>query len=128
MNKSILFKGIALSNFIILMIAFLFYRNGSFDNFIYNNDENILTSPNGGTPSKSNKNSSPTAKTDSLKKLRLSSSKSAVIIDKINLEKDTTTRKKKKVAKTLMPSSKSGVIFEQKQDKNSQKKKPKKQE
>lgn len=112
-----IFKGLALLNFIGLLTLFLFFRSGSFDNYIHNGKENSLTSSNGGTPTKVLKDTS-TQKKDSLQRPRLSSSKSLVIIDNLKLDKDTSKIAKEikltKEEKRLMYSSKSGIIIDPK--------------
>src|SRR5687767_12136030 len=93
MNKSNIFKFIAVVNFIALLTVFLFYRNGSFDSYLYNNTDNNFISPNGGVVAKNNKDTTK-AKTDSLQRQRISSSKSLVIIDNVKFKADTTKPKK----------------------------------
>ena len=111
MNKTKILKGLALVNFIGLVTVFLFFRNGSFS-------KNSLTSPNGGTQTKVSKDSIPQKK-DSIGRQRLSSSKSVVIIDNMNLKKDSTKPKEDSIKinqseeeKRLMYSSKSGIIID----------------
>jgi hypothetical protein len=118
MDKTKIFKGLALFNFIALLTLFLFFRNDSFDKY-FNSDKN-LTSPNGGTPTKLSKDTI-TQKKDSLQRQRLSSSKSLVIIDNLKLDKDTTKITKDSITinlteeeKRLMYSSKSGIIIDPK--------------
>ncbi|WP_338814870.1 hypothetical protein V9L05_06665 [Bernardetia sp. Wsw4-3y2] len=123
MNKSFIFKGFALVNFVILLTAFLLYRNGSFDNFIYNNTKNLLTSPNGGTVTQTTQDSL-TIKADTLDVIRFSSSKSMRIFEEVKFEQDTiktdtTKTDSSKVnltekQKHLMYSSKSGRIIDPK--------------
>ncbi len=135
MNKSKIIKSIALVNFFGLLTIFLMYRNGSFDSIIHNNTNNSLASPNGGTLTKSTKDSS-VKKTDSSKKQRLSSSKSLVLVDNMKFKNDTIkvrldslTTKPSEEEKRLMYSSKSGIIIESKlflPDSVNQKKKSKK--
>jgi hypothetical protein len=118
MNRKTIFKGIALLNFIILITVFLLYRNGSLDHYIYGDNERNLTSPNGGTPAKISKDST-SKKMDSARSLRLSSSKSIVIIDDrklrteaFNLRFDSTKIRSGTEEKRIMYSSKSGLIVE----------------
>lgn len=113
MDKTKIFKGLALFNFVALLTLFLFFRNGSFDNYFDNAKK--LTSPNGGTPIKLSQ------KKDSLQQQRLSSSKSLVIIDNLKLNKDTAKIVKDSInikltekEKRLMYSSKSGIIIDSK--------------
>ncbi len=119
MYQSKLFKTIAFVNFIGLLSLFLLYRNGSFDKYLYNETNTIITSPNGGTPVKTNKDAS-TSNTDSLNNLRLSSSKSAIIFDPIKRNKDSIAFKKDSInkilinEKMLMYGSKSGIIIDPK--------------
>ncbi|WP_375562991.1 hypothetical protein ACE193_10845 [Bernardetia sp. OM2101] len=118
MNKSFIFKGFALVNFVILLTAFLLYRNGSFDNFIYNNTENLLTSPNGGTVTQTTQDST-FIKADTLDIRMFSSSKSMILIDDIKFDEDTIKTDSSKVnltekQKHLMYSSKSGRIIDPK--------------
>lgn len=123
MNKSVIFKGFALVNFVILLTAFLLYRNGSFDNFIYNNNENLLTSPNGGTVTQTTQDST-FVKIDT-SRIFSSSSKSLVLIDDIKFDEDTTQTDTTQTdsskvnllidkQKHLMYSSKSGRIIDPK--------------
>jgi hypothetical protein len=120
MTKKTIFKGIALINFIVLITVFLLYRNGSFDRYIYGANERNLTSPNGGTPAKVSKDSA-TKKMDSLALLRLSSSKSIVVMDErklrietMKLQLDSTKIRSGTEEKRLMYSSKSGLIVDRK--------------
>lgn len=48
MSRSTIFKTIAVINFVALFTIFLLYRNGAFDNYIYQRMANNFTSPNGG--------------------------------------------------------------------------------
>jgi hypothetical protein len=120
MKKKTIYKSIALANFVVLLTAFLLFRNGSFDKFFYGKSDLKLTSPNGGTPVKTAKDSA-IKKTDSIQKQRLSSSKSLVIIDNIKLNTDTVKPKADSIKnnftgkeKPLMYSSKSGIIVDPK--------------
>ncbi len=123
MNKSVIFKGFALVNFVILLTVFLLYRNGSFDNFIYNNRQNSLTSPNGGTVTQTTQDSL-SMEFDSLEVIRFSSTKSIRIFKEIRFNKDTTQTDTTKIdsskvdltdkQKHLMYSSKSGQIIDPK--------------
>lgn len=114
MNKARLFKGFALINFICLLTLFLCYRGGYFDKYFFG--ENQLTSPNGGTPAKVSKDAAK-KKNDSLQRaVRLSSSKSMIIIDHINPKLDSAIFKSDSIKfgnedKKLMYSSKSGIII-----------------
>ena len=116
MNRKTIFKAIALINFVLLITVFLLYRNGSFDHYLYGSNERNLTSPNGGTPAKVSKDSIP-KKYDSLRSIRMSSSKSIVIMDERKLRTeamyikfDSTKIRSKPEEKGLMYSSKSGRI------------------
>lgn len=120
MNRKTIFKGIALLNFIVLITVFLLYRNGSFDRYIYGSNERNLTSPNGGTPAKVSKDST-SKESDSLRNLRLASSKSMIIVDErklrtdaVYIKPDTTKPGLKPEEKRLMYSSKSGKIVDPK--------------
>lgn len=119
MNKKTIFKGIALLNFIVLITVFLFYRNGSFDHYIYGANERNLTSPNGGTPAKISKDST-SKKNDSLEYLRMASSKSIIIVDERKLRTDqvklfdSTKISSRPEEKRFMYSSKSGKIVDPK--------------
>ena len=120
MKKLNIFKFIAVVNFIALLTVFLFYRNGSFDRYLYNNTDNNFISPNGGVVAKSNKDSSK-VKTDALQRQRISSSKSIVITDNVKFKADTTKPKKdtarikqKQEPIRMMSGSKSGAIIEPK--------------
>lgn len=124
MNRSRIFKALALLNFVALIALFLLYRNGSFDSYIYGNDEKRISSPHGGTPLQTTKDSTKT-ENDSLERLRLSSSKSTIIIEHIEpkepniyyegnkfilLPKQDSIKLTQK--RLLMPSSKSMIITE----------------
>lgn len=109
------FKGIALANFVILLTAFLLYRNGFFDSFIYNNRNVILTSPNGGTSTQATKDSTIVEADSSA--YYFSSSKSIVLTDDMKFLKDTTQKDSVATPSTekkshLMYSSKSGRIID----------------
>jgi len=123
MRKSKVFKALALLNFVGLLTMFLLYRNGSFDNYFYNNNENLLTDPNGGTTLKNTDDSTKIVK-DTLNKQRFSSSKSLILIenrpklDTTPSKPDTTNVKQSNGNKELMYGSKSGRIIEPKKTKN----------
>jgi hypothetical protein len=107
-------KGIALLNFIVLITLFLIYRCGLFDTFFYN----ALTSPNGGTPAKVVKDA-PTQNQDSTHNQRLSSSKSMIITDVLdlknaakNVNKDSSDNISTTEERLIFSSSKSGIIID----------------
>lgn len=118
MNMKIIFKGLALINFVVLVTLFLLFRNGSFNKYLNNNK--IFTSPNGGTPTKISNDTSAQIK-DTIQRPRLSSSKSLVIIDNLRIENDSSKITQDSIPfnpseedKTLMHSSKSGIIIDPK--------------
>ncbi len=113
MTKSKYTKGITLTFFITLIAAFLVYRAGYFDKYIYSQSADLQSCPNGGTISQLKKDSLH-FRQDSLprKKVMFSSSKSVVVTDEINFKQkpeDTVTLTKEELH--LMSSSKSAVIF-----------------
>ncbi len=131
MNRSTIFKIIAITNFVVLFTIFLLYRNGSLNTFFYKNTDNNFTSPNGGVGAKQTADSVKAAY-DSLRRLqrmRMSSSKSLVVtdfrysppsrtipkkdstpVDPTDIEKEMLQRSKPE----MMYSSKSGMILEPK--------------
>lgn len=123
MNKKTIFKIIALTNFVVLFIVFLLFRNGSFDSFLYGNTNNNFTSPNGGVGAKQIADSVQ-ARINSIHKsqrMRLSSSKSIVAIDDLHRVDSTRvkpTDKEKEGMQRSKPemiySSKSGMTVEPK--------------
>ncbi len=126
MKRSIIFKLIAVTNFIALFTIFLLYRNGSFDSYFYKNTNTNFTSPNGGVGAKQIADSVQ-ARIDSLhrsQRMRLSSSKSIVAVDYLDRRPvlDSTrvrpTNKEKEMMQRSKPemmySSKSGMIAEPK--------------
>jgi hypothetical protein len=89
MNKRTIFKAIALTNFVVLFIVFLMFRNGSFNSYFNKNSDNNFTSSNGGVGPKYNTDSlrakiDSTKKEQKLQQVRLSSSKSLVAIDYVD--------------------------------------------
>lgn len=123
MDKTKIFKGVAFINFIGFIILFLLFKNGTFDKYFSNDKSSSLTSPNGGTPTKLTKDSI-NQKNDSLKRRRLSSSKSLVIIDDLFQEGATIKAAKDSIKlsaiedkKHLKESSKSGLIINSKKGK-----------
>ncbi|MCW3083950.1 MAG: hypothetical protein JWP12_1316 [Bacteroidetes bacterium] len=117
MKQSKYIKGLTITVFVTLIAAFILYRAGYFDNYLYHESADLQTSPNGGTISQHSKDSLSFSK-DSLprKKVMFSSSKSAVVTDNIDFSAD----QKKKFGDTakanqgelqIMSSSKSAVIF-----------------
>lgn len=118
MNKTKVFKGLALMNFVCLLALFLFFRNGSFDTY-FDKDQQ-MTSPNGGTPTKITEDTL-TQNKDVKQRQRLSSSKSIVITENLTLNSDTSNRTRDSITiksieeeKQLMYSSKSGMIIDPK--------------
>ena len=91
MQNSKILKGITLVSFISLMSAFLLYRGGYLDSFIYNKNKRKVIQENEAVLKKVNESIS--AKKDSLSPTRLSSSKSIVLTDN-NLFVDDTANKK----------------------------------
>lgn len=88
MKRTVLIKGLTLGSFLVLIVAFICYKSGSLDGYIYND---LQTSPNGGTLTASTKD---TTKMKDKPKPRMSGSKSMVITDEVR-----------------MSSSKSGGVF-----------------
>ncbi|MFT3910974.1 MAG: hypothetical protein QM737_16260 [Ferruginibacter sp.] len=117
MNKKTIFKGLALTNFIILLILFLLFRYGYFDKNFSDQHGSALTSPNGGTVNKIVNDTTPKRK-DSLHKQFFPSSKSVVIIDNLKPKLDSprliidSIRPLTEREKQLMYSSKSGMIID----------------
>jgi hypothetical protein len=76
-------KAATLLLFLSLISAFLLYRTGRLDTYFSGESTNntFQTSPNGGTISPSENDTVPTPYTDSLIKLRMSSSKSAILTE-----------------------------------------------
>lgn len=133
MNKRTIFKVIAVTNFVILFVVFLMFRNGSFNNYLYKNNENNFTSSNGGVGTKYNADSVRATinlfqQEQKIEKIRLSSSKSIVASDNIswsrprNFAKDSmlvypSNKEKKMISRPIsdtMFSSKSGLIIDSK--------------
>ncbi len=111
MNKSTFFKTLAVTNFIALFTLFLFYRNGSFDSYLFNNKAFNFTSPNGGVGAKQTADSL-RARIDSIHKWQrtmLSSSKSIVTIDNIQ-RIDSTPVKPSVMEKEMIPGSKTEMM------------------
>jgi hypothetical protein len=115
MNKKTLFKGIALTNFVVLMTLFLLYRNGSLEDYFHTEPEITITSSNGGTPAKTAE-IVPQQKYDSVKFERLSSSKTIILVDHlknkpVEFKADSTIPAEQK---RIFYGSKSGIIVEPK--------------
>jgi hypothetical protein len=115
MNSRSITRGITLLGFVFLLTSFLLYRMGKFDVFINNNLSPVQTSPNGGAINTTTADTSKPQK-DSAERLRLSSSKSVVLIEKKPLQVDSTKKKyglddKKMKEMELLSSSKSGYVF-----------------
>jgi len=131
MNKRTIFKVIAVTNFVILFVVFLMFRNGSFNNYLYKNSENNFTSSNGGAGTKYNADSVRATidlfqQEQKIEKIRLSSSKSLVATDNWsrprNFAKDSmlvypSDKEKKMISRPISDtvfSSKSGMIIDPK--------------
>ena len=115
MKSGSFFKGLTLLGFIFLLTLFLFYRTGKFDAIINNSLSPLPTSPNGAAMNVA-KADTLKPKNDTLEKLRLSSSKSIVLIEKKSTYADSIKNKykrdnKKVKEKELLPGSKSAYIF-----------------
>ena len=103
MKRSPFIRAATLCCFIGLLALFLMYRTGRLDTYIYNGETAWQTSPNGG-PLHRSKEDSIKHRRDSLKKVRMSSSKSGVVTDDVH-----------------MYSSKSGAVFTPRVDADSTK-------
>ena len=133
MKRSTIFKVIAVTNFVILFVVFLMFRNGSFNNYLYKNNDNNFTSSNGGVGTKYNADSVRATidlfqQEQKKEKIRLSSSKSIVAADNVNwsrprnFAKDSmlvypSEKQKKMISRPIsdtMFSSKSGLIIDPK--------------
>lgn len=115
MRQSILTKAFTLLCFASLIIIFLLYRVGKFDNVLANEAPAMLTSANGGGIAANSLDTSITIN-DSLQRLMLSSSKSIVLIDKTRKPIDSAKKKVhldtlRKRQIELMSSSKSTILF-----------------
>jgi hypothetical protein len=88
MKRAILIKGLTLGSFLVLVAAFVFYKSGRLDGYIYSD---LQTSHNGGALTASAKD---TTRKKEKSKTRMSGSKSMVMTDDIR-----------------MSSSKSGGVF-----------------
>jgi len=115
MIRSKFIKALTLFSFISFLTAFLLYRTGYFDPYTTVEDPALQTSHNGGTITPAKPDSLVTMyKLDSAQMLRLSSSKSIVLVDKNPIIFPTIKQPKKSVytEKPIMWSgSKSGIIF-----------------
>ncbi len=116
MQSSKLKKTLALINFVVLFIVFLLYRNGNLEEGIDALSGNSLSSPNGGAPVLLKKDSL-AVESDSLRNVRMSSSKSMILPKSLDFPLDTGKRKSSKVKKekskeVFLPSTKSGSIAE----------------
>ncbi|HYF30580.1 MAG TPA: hypothetical protein VD993_05645 [Chitinophagaceae bacterium] len=116
MSRSKLIKWIVLANFIFWIGAFLLYRSGYLDSYIFNDNAAYQSSANGGVV---NPEDTIPAKKDSLPKIRMSSSKSFVMTDKMPQRKDTVKPKRDSLIRIdsfyfdpMMSGSKSGKVFE----------------
>lgn len=123
MTKSKIFKGIALANFMVLLILFLLYRNGKFDKEQHvKNHRNISKQvekqkeEDNRTVKENSEIKNPKSNMDLQ---RLSSSKSLVIIDDLEKKPKAITpttgptfTNVTNEAPQMLPSSKSAIIFE----------------
>lgn len=89
MTQSKFFKAFAIINALTFVILFLLYRNGTFDSYFSASTNTTLTSPNGGTPTKTPE-TPPKTLTSPAEMERLSSSKTFIMTDHIKIKKDTT--------------------------------------
>jgi hypothetical protein len=115
MKRSVIFKIIAVINFIALFTIFVLYRNGSFDSYFYKNSNNNFTSPNGGVGAKQITDSI-NRRIDSLhrsQRMRLSSSKSIVAIDNGIPRLDSTRVRPTDKEKEMMQSKKTEMMQRQ---------------
>ena len=115
MRKSNLLKGFTLLSFVFFISTFLMYRIGIFDNYFSYPKSEMQSSPNGGTITTSQQNTTKFKK-DSSHKLLLSSSKVLILTDKKYSIFDSLKPRQKpryiqpKTAE-IMSSSKSAIIF-----------------
>ena len=115
MNSGFFFKGLTLLGFVLLLTTFLLYRTGNFDVIIKNGLSPLQTSPNGAAINAA-KADTLKPKNDTLEKLRLSSSKSIILIEKKPTYFDSIKNKYKRgnnkvKERELLPGSKSAYIF-----------------
>jgi len=103
MQNSKILKGTTLVSFISLMSAFLLYRGGYLDSFIYSKNKKKIIQENEAVLKKVGESIS--AKKDSLSPTRLSSSKSIVLTDNNLFVDDTLEPTKEQIQ--LLSSSKS---------------------
>ncbi|HYD20442.1 MAG TPA: hypothetical protein VEB40_03120, partial [Flavipsychrobacter sp.] len=78
MKRSPLIKAATLCSFFGLLALFLMYRTGRLDTYFYGGEAAMQGSPNGGPVAKT-KADSVRLRRDSLKRVRMSSSKSGVV-------------------------------------------------
>jgi hypothetical protein len=116
MKRSKFIQGLTLLSFIFFLAAFVLYRMGKFDSYLYSNNSQFQTSPNGGNIGQGPTDTVPRKAMDSVK-VMMYSTKSMVLIDKKPRFLDSIKQKKrldsinKRPRKIMMSSSKSGYIF-----------------
>jgi hypothetical protein len=115
MKRSILFKATTLLFFTSLISIFLLYQTGNLATYFSGQDkeESVQTSPNGGVINSLQNDTIPTPYTDSLQKLRISSSKSVIITYDTSLLKKAIEEQRRitpKKDKERLSSSKSLII------------------
>ena len=116
MNHSPFIKGLTLLSFLSLISIFILYRMDKLNGFFKSEASPIQTSPNGGAVNTAKADTMKPSTIDSLRRLRMSSSKSILIFDKKPNLFDTIKRKyKPSTNKTETPlmfsGSKSGPII-----------------
>lgn len=124
MNRSKIFKIVAITNFIVLLTIFLLFTNGSFNSFFYRNTHNDFTSSNGGVVVKRAVDSIYKAfdSLQRLQRLRASSSKSMIVRDYVYFEarpktppkKDSTPVNPTEYEKVMMLRSKPDMMYSSK--------------
>lgn len=118
MHRKTIFKGLAITNFIVLLGLFLMFRNGVFDKYIY--EKNEIKADTSNTQSLKQTDIDTTiVEPDSIFIQRLMSSKSMVIIDGIKskfkptfTKKDSSKLNEEKASELIMYSSKSALIID----------------
>ena len=120
MPKSKIIKSIAIANFVFWIGLFLLYRAGYLDEYIFNNESAMQSSPNGGAITDNNTDTVPKKSDTVLPKTRMSSSKSFIITDNLRSAKDSAAMyKRDRLALDsasgkelrMMSGSKSGMVF-----------------
>ena len=109
-------KPLALVSSVSLVITFLLYREGYFDDHPLKRQPGLSSSPNSGTVGVNNTATSVPRPKDSNRVIRLSSSKSMVVTDELNLhpgeQVDTQVSRRKS---EFLSSSKSGIVLNEQQ-------------